>query len=118
MSSKLKCEEEIKDDIVIVRLNKKIVDTSVADEFKDLLFDYLSRGKKKYMINFNYVELFDTGCLGVLISLYKQMNGEGRIALCCVKDTVYQIFKLIHVDTLFKSFESEEEALKYLKSSE
>ncbi len=117
MGTRLKCEEEIKDNIVIIRLKKKIVDTSVADEFKRLLFGYLSQGKKRYIINFNCVELFDTGCLGVLISLYKEMKGEGRIVLCCVKDTVYQIFRLIHMDTLFKRFKSEEKAFLYLINS-
>ena len=116
MTAKLKCEKIEENGIVIIRLKKKIVDTSVADEFKDLLFNYLKDRKYNYIINFENVELFDTGCLSVLISFLKKMNGNGMVVLCCVKDTVYSIFKLIGVDSLFKSFENENEAISYVKN--
>jgi anti-sigma B factor antagonist len=67
---------------------------------------------KALVLNFAHVEYISSRALGVMVSLYKKVvTRQKTLALCCVNDTVKELFRLVRLDHLFVCYDDEGKAI-------
>ncbi len=81
----------------------------VYEEYRNLL----TKGKYKFVFNFEELKYIDSAGLATLIlGVSTVLNHNTRIKICCVNDTVKNIFETIHLNDAFDFYPTEEEAIK------
>ncbi|MHC1568136.1 MAG: STAS domain-containing protein [Candidatus Syntropharchaeia archaeon] len=90
------------------------LDLSNAFNFKkQLLDDFLNKGKNKLIIDLSDVHYMDSSALGAMISLHKscRLNG-GMLILIKMDKSLKRLFKLTQLDSIIPIYESLDELLK------
>ncbi|MEN6374337.1 MAG: STAS domain-containing protein [Smithella sp.] len=97
---------------VIVSVKGKI-DAVTAPEFEKTLADLIVEGEKAFLINFDGLEYISSAGLRSILSTAKQLRPKnGNMIFCGLKGPVRDVFKISGFDTIFKIYNSREEALK------
>lgn len=75
---------------------------------------YLIKGKKKdILLNFDKVNIVDYSGISILAISYKNViNHKGKMKFCNVALHIEELFKLVRLDSIFKTYKDEETALK------
>ncbi|GEM_PF-852085 len=82
--------------------------TQLGQEFNDLIEKH---GLKRMVINFERIHYMSSAVVGKLIALNKRIKTEkGELKLCCIDQSVFEIFKIMRLDKVFKVFDTEDEA--------
>jgi len=88
------------------------IDSSVAPKLEEELNNLISQGVIKIIVNFKEVSYISSGGLRVLLAVIKQLKTKnGDLKLYGMKPNIYKIFKLVGFTSIFKIYESEEEAV-------
>lgn len=67
----------------------------------------------KAVVDFQNVQRFSTEFIGTLLSFKRQMDADGRIALCAMQPIHRDIFRVLNLDgTVFRIFDTVEEAVQ------
>lgn len=98
--------------VVIPRHSR--IDASVSTEFKGTMVDLINQGNTLIVLNLSDVDFIDSSGLGVMVSSLKTIDGEGDLALCCVRDTVMKLFNLTRMNRVFQIFPAEHDAVQAL----
>ncbi len=104
-------EEKLADTLVVKPLVKRI-DASFAPEFKAVMLDRIGSGNVKILLELSEVDFIDSSGLGAIVSILKALAGRGGIAICGLRETVGAVFRLSHMDKIFRIFPSKEDALR------
>lgn len=73
-----------------------------ADEFREKLNYFISKGEKNFVLNFNKCTFIDSTGLGVLVSIYKKCKDlNGTFELHSINQQVMKIFNLTRLDKVF-----------------
>ncbi len=107
--------EEIKGYIVVKP--KGELDLSNAFNFKkQLLDDFLNKGKNKLIIDLSDVHYMDSSALGAMISLHKscRLNG-GILVLIRMDKSLKRLFKLTQLDSIIPIYESLDDFLRTME---
>jgi anti-sigma B factor antagonist len=81
----------------------------LGDEFSDLFRVHKLR---KIVLNFKNVHYMSSAVMGKLVSLHKQLEeAGGELRLCHIADSIYEIFKIMRFDRLFKIVATEDDAV-------
>jgi anti-sigma B factor antagonist len=102
-------------DVTVVSFTRtKILDEQVIQAIGDQLFELVEKqGKNKLLINFSKVEYLSSAALGKLISLNSRIaKAKGKLALCCMDPSIYEVFKITQLERIFKNYADEGEALQ------
>jgi anti-sigma B factor antagonist len=104
-------------DIIILDL-KGDFDVNSAN-FIELMGDFLRQGVKKFVCNFENINMIDyMGLSGLAIS-YKDINNHTAfLKLCCVPVHVRNIFALLLLDSVFEMYVTEKEAIDSFSQGE
>jgi len=101
-------------DVAVVSFaTSRILDQSnvqqLGDEFDALVEKYKLT---KIVVNFRGVTYMSSAVMGKLVSLLKKVKASGgRLKLCGIEDSIYEIFQIMRFDKMFKIFKTEEEAV-------
>ncbi len=108
-----------KENILIVTLQGDI-DHHTCEKVRAVIDDTLEQIHGKHILFcFSKVAFMDSSGIGVLIGRYKLVQRlHGKIAVCGAGERIKTIFHLSALDQLFPIFETEEEAILYLKKGE
>ena len=110
-------EKELKDDIVIEKINLKRATYKEAEEFKNFVQNDIEAGWKKIIIDMKSCEFMDSTFLGVLVNSLKQSEkSNGNLILASVHDDAQAILDITRISGLFKIYSDKDEALKKLSS--
>jgi anti-sigma B factor antagonist len=107
------------DDVAVVRFaTSRILDQSnvqqLGDEFDALIDRYKLR---KIVLNFSNVSYMSSAVMGKLVSLLKKVQASGgRLKLCSIEDSIYEIFEIMRFNRMFEIRKTEEEAVAELMS--
>lgn len=104
--------EEVKNYVIIKP--KGELDLSNAASFKkQILDDFLSKGKNKLILDLSDVHYMDSSALGVMISLYKscKLNG-GTLVLIKMDRSLKRLFELTQLNSIIPIYENLDEYLK------
>ena len=97
---------------VVVSVKGKI-DAVTAPEFEKVLADLIAQGENAFLLNFGGVEYISSAGLRSILSTAKQLKPKsGNILFCGLKGPVKDVFKISGFGTIFKIFETREDALK------
>lgn len=101
------------DNAVILDLNGKLTGGPDADQFREVFKSLIEQDKKNIIVNLEKVSWINSTGLGILISGYTSVRrGGGDLVIMNVSDRIESILYVTKLNLLFKTFESEEEALK------
>jgi len=101
-------------DVAVVSFaTSRILDQSnvqqLGEEFDRLVDDY---GLAKVALNFQGVTYMSSAVMGKLVSLLKKVQAVGgRLALCAIEESIYEIFEIMRFDKMFEIFPSEDDAV-------
>jgi anti-anti-sigma factor len=102
-----------KDKNVIIVSVKGRVDAVTAPEFEKNLSDLISKGEITFLLNFGDLEYISSAGLRSILSTAKKLKEQkGKIVLTGLRGSVGEVFKISGFDSIFKIFDSEENALK------
>jgi len=111
-------EKEIKDDIIIEKVNLKRATYKEAGEFSNFIQSDIKAGWNKIIIDMKYCEFMDSSFLGVLVNSLKQVEkSKGNLKLASVHDDAQSILDITRMSDLFNIYPDKEEAIKSFQSA-
>ena len=108
----MKINQEIQDDIKIFRLKGRM-DSNTSQGFEDKLFQAISDGSKKIIVDFENLDYISSAGLRLVIKANKALLREdGRLILCTMQNYIREIFKTTGIDNFVLILDTMEQALK------
>jgi anti-anti-sigma factor len=98
-------------DFCVLKIEGRI-DTTNFTEFETEINLLFNSGEKNIIFNcsgLNYIS--SSGLRVFLITQKKSISLNGKLHLCCLQPTIKEIFDISGFSTIFKIFETQEEAL-------
>ena len=93
--------------------NIQKINVLVSDSIKDELKKLFERPNVKVMFNMEGISFLDsTGFAAFLSALRLAQKNQGRFVFYNVSDMVLELFQILHLHTVFKILNSQEEAIK------
>jgi anti-anti-sigma factor len=90
-------------------------ETEEVEELHHKVQDALSRGHARFVVNLQGVESLKAPALGVLKSAAEKCHDRGgHLVVCCAGRKILDVLWMTKLDTLFRSCDSEEDALAYI----
>ena len=109
----MKLSHREENDVMIIEPKGKIMGGPESTELHDLLHDLIEQDKKKVVIDLSKVDWMNSTGLGLLISgLTTLKKAGGELKLAKVTDKIQSLLTITKLVTIFKSFDSVEEAVK------
>jgi anti-sigma B factor antagonist len=99
--------------LVVWPVDKRLDARSVA-EFKTQMAELVAAGHRRLVLNISEIEFIDSSGLGGIVSILRQLGGNGILVICGARDTVLTMFKLTRLDKVFEMFADEQEAVAAL----
>ncbi len=89
------------------------MDAVTAPEFEKNVSDLMSKGEKTFVVNFVDLDYISSAGLRSILALAKKLKEkEGKILFAGLKGPVEEVFKISGFQSMFKIFDSEENALR------
>ncbi|OPY90637.1 MAG: putative anti-sigma factor antagonist BtrV [Syntrophus sp. PtaU1.Bin208] len=99
-------------DTVVVSVKEKI-DAVTAPEFEKTLANLMVQGEKTFLLNFSGLDYISSAGLRSILATAKQLKPKGgKILFSGLKGPVKDVFNISGFGTIFKIFETQEDALK------
>jgi anti-sigma B factor antagonist len=87
-----------------VKVLDKRMDARSAPEFKEKVGALIKAGNRWIALDLSEVDFIDSSGLGALVSILKQLGGQGEITIGGVRETVASLFKLTRLDKVFQMY--------------
>jgi anti-anti-sigma factor len=88
------------------------MDAVTVQEFEKSVSELLSGGENVLLVNFSELEYISSAGLRSILATAKQLKARnGEIRFTGLKNTVKEVFEISGFYSIFKTFETEEEAL-------
>jgi anti-sigma B factor antagonist len=98
---------------VILDLSGKLTGGPDADKFRSLFKSLLEQGKKRIVVNLEKVSWINSTGLGILIHGYTLVRtAGGDLVVMHASERIESILYVTKLNLLFKSFNSEDEAVR------
>jgi anti-anti-sigma factor len=98
-------------EVKVVSLSGEL-DTNTAPDAASCFNELLESGTLKILVNFEKLEYTSSAGLRVLLEVGQRLEeAEGKLKVCCLNDTVEEVFDMSGFTMLLNVCESEEEAL-------
>lgn len=110
----MELEERKEGHLLIIKLLEKRLDETITAEFKETVAGWVKRGNQSIVLNLSEVHFMDSSGLGSIIACMKMVVPTGEFALCGMRETVLNLFRITKMDKLFKIFPDEKEAVRAL----
>jgi len=90
-----------------------MLDSNVIEAVAAELFELVDdRAQRQIVLDCSKVQFLASQAIGVLITLKKKADAiGGRIAICGMRDEIRRVFKIMNLQSLFKFYKDEAEAL-------
>jgi anti-sigma B factor antagonist len=107
----IKMETDISGDVVILYCSGRLVFGDETAAFRDRI-NHILLGAQQIVVNLSGVEYVDSGGLGTLVgTLASTRNRHGEIKLVRPNQRVTELLLRTRLNTVFKSYESDDEAV-------
>ena len=108
----MKIKREESGEIVILRLEGKLMGGPDADVFQGLIKELVAADRKKVLVDLGKVSWVNSTGLGILISGYTTLkNNGGSLKLVNVNKRIDQILIVTKLHTVFDAYDDESRAL-------
>jgi anti-sigma B factor antagonist len=113
---RLKMETRISGDVLILRCAGRLVFGDEAAAFRERIRNILL-GTNQIVVNLSGIEYIDSGGLGTLVgTLASTRNRHGEIKLVRPVQRVSDLLRRTRLHTVFKSYESDADAVRAFRS--
>lgn len=87
------------------------VDLANASDLRERLFELVSDGHRRIVVDFTETEFLDSTGLGALVAGLKRLRAhEGEMRLVCTNVRVRKVFEITHIDRVLPLYETVDEA--------
>ena len=108
----MKLNTEEKNNVFIISLRDKRLDSRNAVEFKNLLLKLINEEKKKrILIDMNEIDFIDSAGLGAIVSALKNIGKNGDLKIVNPRAQVKDMFELTRLNLVFNIFDNLEASL-------
>ena len=112
----LKMETDISGDVVILYCAGRLVFGDETAAFRERVKNILL-GSQQSVVNLSGVEYIDSGGLGTLVGmLASTRNRQGEIKLVSPTKLVVELLRRTNLDTVFKSYRSDDDAVRAFRT--
>jgi len=113
----LKMETDISGDVVILYCAGRLVFGDETAAFRERIKNILL-GAKQIVVNLSGIEYIDSGGLGTLVGmLASTRNRHGEIKLVSPNQRVADLLRRTRLNTVFKSYKSDDEAVRAFRTN-
>ena len=112
MGGVVRTEEQ--DGIMVIHFqSEKIHEDTAIHQFLEELGEYIdSTPESRILINMENLDYLSSAGLGNLVGLLKKSRKVGGLfRLCCLKETIQELFEVMRLNKIFEIFEGQEEAI-------
>jgi anti-sigma B factor antagonist len=108
----MKIKREEKDGVLVLRLEGKLMGGPDADTIHNAIREGVEAGQKNVLVDLGSVSWVNSTGLGILIANYTTLKREGgALRLLHVSKRIESILMVTKLNTIFESYNDEEEAL-------
>jgi anti-sigma B factor antagonist len=88
------------------------IDSATSKELETKLIPMINSGIRKLVVDFAKVDFISSAGLRVMLLAAKKLKqANGKMALCCLKDTIKEVFDISGFSSIIPIFPTREEAL-------
>ncbi len=99
------------DSVTVVQFEGHL-DTNTAPDAQARLDELVEGGTTKILVNFTDLEYISSAGLRVLLVIGKRLGSAGgKLRLCNLNETVFEVFEISGFSTIFSVFKDQAEAL-------
>jgi anti-sigma B factor antagonist len=100
-------------DVTILDLKGRFVYDDHDDSFRETINTLVRQGVRKVLLNLDGVTYIDSAGLGMMVSKFITIHKrDGQMKLCNLHPRSFRVLDITKLLTVFKSFDSEAEAIK------
>jgi anti-sigma B factor antagonist len=87
---------------------------SVSKQIKEFIE---KKKPKEVVVDFENVKFFSSAVLGLLLDIRAKLKTyDGEVVISAINPQLYRVFKITHLDRIFKFFPNKENAVKALSA--
>jgi anti-sigma B factor antagonist len=95
----------------IITVHSERIDAAIAIQFKEDMRRETESDATRIILDLAGVEFIDSSGLGAIVASMKQIGNERRLDLAGLQPVVEKVFRLTRMDTVFRLFDSLDDAL-------
>ncbi len=95
----------------IITVHSVRIDAAIAIQFKEDMRRETESDAARIVLDLAGVEFIDSSGLGAIVASMKQIGSERRLDLAGLQPVVEKVFRLTRMDTVFRLFDSLDDAL-------
>jgi anti-sigma B factor antagonist len=99
------------DGVTVVEPTHGRIDMETSAAFKTALEQLLSTGQKRVVLNLSQVAFMDSAGLGAIMSLFRQINGDGSLHVCGLHPRIKTLFDITRLTRVIGVHTTEAEAV-------
>ena len=89
------------DAVRVITIGESRIDAAIAISFKDTMRELTDDGPDRIILDMTTVDFIDSSGLGAVVAAMKQVDGNKKLELACLSQTVAKVFRLTRMDTVF-----------------
>ena len=88
------------------------IDSTTSKDLENKLIPIINSGTRKLVVDFAKVDFISSAGLRILLITAKKLKQvDGKMALCCMKDAIKEVFDIAGFSSIIPIFPTREEAL-------
>jgi anti-sigma B factor antagonist len=107
---------DLRNNILVVRVEEKRIDASKAPAFKDEMARCIEAGQTQLVLDLSQVDFIDSSGLGALVSCLKRLGPRGSLAVAGATGAVSRLFTLTRMDRVFALHANVDSAVEQLSA--
>ncbi|MFQ5603290.1 MAG: STAS domain-containing protein [bacterium] len=106
-------------EVLVLRIDEKRLDTNVASEFKTELLRFVDKdGEKKILVDLKNVDYVDSSGLGALLFGHRQAKAQsGNLSLVHLNGKIKTLIQIAKLEKILVGYSTEAEAINSFTAS-
>lgn len=104
------------DDVTVVEATDHRIDMETSAAFKATLDQLIAGGDRRLVINLAQVSFMDSAGLGAIMSVFKQLNGQGSLQVCGLHPRIRTLFDITRLAKVIGLHDTEVAAVAAARS--
>jgi anti-sigma B factor antagonist len=101
----------IEGDVTVVEATAHRIDMETSATFKQTLEKLIGDGARKLVLNMHQVAFIDSAGLGAIMSVFKQLNGNGALHVCGLHPRIRTLFDITRLTRVIGLHDNEADAV-------
>ena len=98
-------------DVTVVEATDHRIDMETSAAFKQTLDRLVADGDRRLVLNLAQVAFMDSSGLGAIMSVFKQLNGQGALHVCGLHPRIRTLFDITRLTRVIGLHDTEAEAV-------